>query len=52
LVLLGVLPLGAFGVHRKTGVALEREQLLDDIVLRVARHPEAGLVALPKLVIP
>jgi hypothetical protein len=42
--LLGVLPLDTAGMHRKAGVALESEQLSDDVVLRVARKPEAGLV--------
>jgi hypothetical protein len=36
-------------MYRKAGVALESEQLSDEIVLRVARHPEAGLLTLPKL---
>jgi hypothetical protein len=30
-----VLPLGATGLHRKAGVALESDQLSDDVVLRV-----------------
>jgi hypothetical protein len=34
-------------MHCKTGVALES----DDVMLRVVRHPEAGLVTLPKLVV-
>jgi hypothetical protein len=49
-VLLGVLPLDTAGMYRKTGVALESEQLSDDVILRVARNPEAGLVTLRKLV--
>ncbi len=37
-------------MYRKAGVALESEQLSDDVVLRVARNPEAGQVTLRKLV--
>jgi hypothetical protein len=46
-----VLPLVTAWMHREACVALESEQLSDDVVLWVARNPEAGLVTLLKLVV-